>query len=100
MNFWQTGALGINTFIYKNKNMKHSTTYEITAEDVGRLGRRPLVTIPACRCCGRGPDTITVDFSPLGRVMKCDIGKRMYYFRETRTWHVENQQQFEKRTKK
>lgn len=33
----------------------------------------------------------------LGRVMKCDIGKRVYYNEETRTAQVENLQQFKRR---
>jgi hypothetical protein len=73
--------------------------YIITQEDVNRNGVvggfKPL-GVETCACCGH-VETVSVDFAPLGRVMQCDVGKKMV--RINGRWHVENVPQFEARTK-
>lgn len=65
----------------------------ITAEDV--RARRVKRSVPACPCCGQGGGTR--DYTPpIGGLLPCDIGKRVYQSSDGQL-SVENNKQRDER---
>ena len=70
------------------------TEYYVTEEDARKEYIQPVKV--KCKECGH--TIIEFPTDPLGRVQKCDIGKKCKKINGH--WYVENSEQFEKRTGK
>ena len=65
--------------------------YEIKKED---LGKNRIIL--KCNCCGKIKHDISITYL-MGKILHCDIGKRIYQREEI--YQVENNEQLEKRLK-
>lgn len=71
--------------------MEKKLTYIVKKEDIGKTSMMPVNTTCTCGECSKQ----TFPFTPLGKVIPQDVGKKLVLIGEH--WYAENQDQFFRR---